>query len=190
MRTAIAIVLACAALAAAPLPIPNVEVVTHEGRRVRFYDDLIKDRVVLINFMFTTCRGICPRVTRTLLETRKLLGERVGKDVFLYSITLDPATDTPQVLKRYAESNGTGPGWTFLTGNPDNLELLRNRLGFRDPDPKVDADRTQHGAIVVFGNAKMDRWIALPAAAGAERIATALLRVIDPYTTPHLAAAR
>jgi protein SCO1/2 len=161
--------------------IPDVPVVTHEGRRARFYTDLVKDRTVVVSFLFTTCKGVCPRTAGTLLAVRKLLSERVGRDMFVYSVTLDPDTDTPEVLARYSDEVGGGNGWTFLTGRPADLEKLRKNLGFSDPDPDpvIDADRTQHGAVIVFGNDAMDRWSALPAFAGAERIAEAIRRVAD-----------
>src|SRR5690242_12017621 len=74
---------------------PNVVLETHEGREVRFYDDLLKGKIVLVNFMYSVCRGVCPSVTTNLLKVQKLLGDRVGKDVFIYSITLKPDEDTP-----------------------------------------------------------------------------------------------
>src|SRR5471030_3505022 len=82
---------------------------------VRFYDDLIKGRTVVISFMFTSCKAICPRTSANLLKVRSALGDHVGRDVFFYSLTLDPATDSPAVLNQYARKIGVGPGWTFLT---------------------------------------------------------------------------
>src|SRR5262245_46356106 len=89
---------------------PNVVLQTHDGRSVRFYDDLLKDKIVLINFMYTVCRGSCPTVTRNLLRVQKLLGGRVGRDIFMYSISIKPQEDTPERLKEYAEGNEVGPG--------------------------------------------------------------------------------
>jgi len=100
---------------------PNLLLTTQESRQVRFYDDLIKDKVVLINFMFTSCDRICPRTTQNLVSVQRLLGERVGRSIFMYSFTLDPAHDTPQVLKEYARIHHVGPGWQFLTGKPDEM---------------------------------------------------------------------
>ena len=96
----------------------NVALTTHEGRQVRFYDDLIKGKTVLLNIFYTVCtaEAICPLGTANLVAVQEILGPRVGRDVFMYSITLDPANDTPQVLKSYAKAFGVKPGWTFLTG--------------------------------------------------------------------------
>src|SRR5688500_8895652 len=90
---------------------PNVVLTTHEGKKVRFYDDLIKDKIVLINFMYVKCEGICPGTTANLAKVQKLLGKRVGKDIFMYSITLKPEEDTPEALRRYAKAYQVGPGW-------------------------------------------------------------------------------
>jgi len=142
----------------------NVVLRTHEGKEVRFYDDLIKDKIVLINMIQAACPdGSCPLITANLLRVQKLLGERIGRDIFMYSITLDPAHDSPQVLKKYAESFGVKPGWLFLTGKPGDMEALRRRLGFVDPDPIVDADPNQHTGVVRFGIESLERWGACPA---------------------------
>src|SRR5262245_27941853 len=104
---------------------PNIELHTQEGRTVHLYDDLIKDKIMIINFMYATCDKICPRIVTNLVAVQRLLGKRVGRDVFFYSFTLDPQHDTPRVLKAYAAMHGVGPGWTFLTGPPDRMEMLR-----------------------------------------------------------------
>ena len=158
--------------------LPNVVLRTHENKPVRFYDDLIRGKVVIVSFMFTTCHGICPRTNANLLKVQRALGERVGRDIFMYSLSLDPAADTPKVLGNYARTLGAKPGWTFLTGKPADLELLRRKLGFTDPDPKVDADKTQHGGLVVYGNDAAGRWSAMPALVNADRIAEAVIRVM------------
>lgn len=89
---------------------PNVTLTTHEGKKVRFYDDLLKDKIVLINFMYVKCDGTCPSTTANLLRVQKMLGGRVGRDIFMYSITLKPEEDTPEVLSRYARAYKTEPG--------------------------------------------------------------------------------
>src|SRR5258706_12629219 len=104
--------------------LPNVVLTTHEGEQVRFYDDLVKGRFVTINMMYTTCKATCPLTTANLVRVQKLLGDRVGRDLFMYSITLDPEQDTPKVLNEYAKTFGVGPGWKFLTGNADDVERL------------------------------------------------------------------
>jgi len=111
---------------------PDVPLITHEGRKIRFYNDLIQGRTVFMNFLYTVCtaEAICPLGTANLVEVQKILGPRAGRDVFLYSITLDPVNDTPQVLKSYARAFGVGPGWEFLTGEKEEIERLRRSLGY------------------------------------------------------------
>ena len=149
---------------------PNVELTTHEGRKVRFYDDLIRDKVVVINFMYAKCEGICPGITTNLVKVQRLLGERVGKDIFMYSFSLKPEQDTPEALAEYARMHKVGPGWQYLTGAPADLELLRRKLGFTDPDPLVDADKSNHIGNVRYGNEPLQRWAACPGMSKPEMI--------------------
>src|SRR5262245_21765243 len=153
---------------------PNVTLLTHEGKAVRFYDDLIKNKIVTINFMYARCEGVCPFVTTNLVQVQKLLAPRVGRDIFMYSITLKPEQDTPRALKDYARMHGAGPGWTFLTGVPEDVELLRQKLGFTDPDPVVDADTTSHIGNVRYGNEALQLWGACPGLATAKSIAKSI----------------
>jgi protein SCO1/2 len=159
---------------------PDIVVTTHEGKKVRFYEDLIKDKIVLINFMYAHCRGICVPVTANLVKVQELLGARMGRDIFIRSFSLKPKEDTPEVLRDYAASYGVGPGWTFSTGHPDDLELLRRKLGFTDPDPVRDADTTNHTGMVRFGNEALQLWAAFPGTSKAEAIATSILWVDWP----------
>ena len=137
----------------------NAELRAHDGRTVRFYDDLVKGKIVLINFMYTACGDICPGMTQNLADVQKLLGDRVGRDIFMYSFTLQPEQDTPERLKAYADIFDVKPGWLFLTGVPADIELLRRRLGFVDSDPAQDADLEQHIGIVRIGNEPLNRWV-------------------------------
>src|SRR5207237_5515676 len=103
---------------------------------------------------------------------------RVGRDMFMYSITLDPATDTPEVLKNYAKKVGAGPGWTFLTGKKETIDKLRRKLGVYDRDPVIDADITQHGGLVVYGNDAIGRWASLSGLDKTEVSARDVVRVV------------
>lgn len=134
---------------------PNVPLTTHRGERVRFFDDLIKDKVVAVNFIYTKCSDACPMETARMLEVQKLLGDRLGKDIFFYSISIDPSHDTPEVLKAYAENWKTGPGWTFLTGKEEDVTLLRKKLGVYTADTK----KKDHNLNLVIGNQKTGRWM-------------------------------
>lgn len=142
----------------------NVFLRTHEGKEVRFYDDLIQGKTVLINFMVTACGdGICPLMTANLAAVQNLLGERMGRDIFIYSITLDPEHDTPEVLKGYAQNFGAKPGWLFLTGKKEEIERLRRNLGFVDSDPLLNKEKSSHIGVIKFGIEPLERWGACPA---------------------------
>ena len=160
--------------------LPNVRLTTHEGRSVRFYDDLVKGKVVAINFMFTSCQIACPLATLSLLQVQRALGERAGRDVTFLSISLDPTHDTPEVLRAFARAQGAGPGWYFLTGPARDVEQLRRRLGVYDLDPAVDADRSQHAGLLVLGNEPTGRWKAISALSKPVRIRQAIERALLP----------
>ncbi|MBI2203716.1 MAG: SCO family protein [Candidatus Rokubacteria bacterium] len=157
---------------------PNVPLITHEGRRVRFYDDVLRDRFVVVSFMYASCAQLCPMVTANLVRVKRLLGGRVGRDVFFYSITLRPATDTPEVLRRYATAHGTGAGWWFLTGAAADIDLVRRRLGAVDRDPIADAQAARHTGMVRYGNEALERWGGCPGEASATWIARAITSIM------------
>ena len=159
----------------------NVEVKTHDGRSFRFYDDLLKGKIILVNFFFTDCDAICPLTTQNLTNVQELLGSRVGKDIFMYSISLQPERDTPERLAAYAKTYGIGPGWLLLTGKPDDIELLRHRLGFVDSDPVQDADLEQHLGTVRIANEPMHRWMMSPALLNPAAIVRAVKRAIPEH---------
>jgi protein SCO1/2 len=156
----------------------NVEVTGHDGRKYRFFDDLLKDKIVLVNFMYLDCDAVCPLATQNLAYVQDLLGPKVGQDIFMYSISLQPKLDTPERLASYAKRYGIGPGWLFLTGQPDDIELLRHRLGFVDSDPVQDADLEQHLGTVRIANVPMHRWVMQPALTNPEVIVRSVKRVI------------
>jgi protein SCO1 len=159
--------------------LPNVELVTQDGKKVRFYDDLIKDRRVVIQFMFARCKDICPIITHHLVEVQKKLKDRVGSDIFFYSIALSPEEDSPSALKAYAKAHGVGPGWTFLTGKPDDILLLRKSLGFFYDNPKEDADRNNHSGMLVVGTEPLMRWAMCQGGANPDWIATVIRTEAD-----------
>ena len=168
-----------AALSGSPNPFaerfPNLVLRTHEGKTVRFYDDLLKGKIVIINFMYAQCKGKCPGITQNLVKVQKLLGDRMGKDVWFYSLTLEPEEDSPAVLADYAKRFGTGPGWLFLTGNPEDLETLRQNLGFAWSDPELDADLNNHVGTVKMGNEPRGWWGATPGLSDPRQIARLLV---------------
>jgi protein SCO1 len=163
---------------------PDVVLRTHQGRKVRFYSDLIKDRIVTINFMYAKCEGVCVPTTANLLKVQEMLGRRVGHDIFMYSITLKPDVDTPAVLAEHARLHGCKKGWTFLTGAPDDIELLRRKLGFTSPNPAEDWDKANHVGMVRIGNEPLKLWLACPGTARPEAIAKAIHWAEGPKTRP------
>ena len=164
----------------APEHLPDVPLVTHDGRNVRFYSDLVQGRIVFINMMYSHCTNRCPPMTQNLKRVHELLGERVGKDIFMYSLSLQPEFDRPQDLRDYMRINDVrAPGWTFLTGAKADVERVRRSLGFANRDPEADADITQHTGMVRIGNEALDRWCMTPALAEPELIVGALMG-IDP----------
>jgi protein SCO1/2 len=160
----------------------NVEVKTQDGRTLRFYDDVMKGKILLINFFFTECDAICPLTTENLARVQELLGARVGNEIRMVSISLQPERDTPDRLASYARTYGAGPGWLFLTGRKDDIELLRHRLGFVDIDPVVDADPEQHLGTVRIANEPMHRWAMSPALLNPAALVRAVDRVVPRFT--------
>ncbi|MCY1504605.1 hypothetical protein D9M68_387820 [compost metagenome] len=137
---------------------PDVDLLSHDGRRLRFYDDLIEGKVVLINFIFTSCGDTCPLETARLRQVQKLLGDQVGRDIHFYSISIDPIHDTPEVLKAYAEKFQVAPGWLFLTGDYAEINALRESLGLlaQSDDP---TNLQQHNLSLIIGNQSTGQWM-------------------------------
>lgn len=150
--------------------LPNVPLLTHDGKTVRFYDDLVRGKMVVFNMMYTACSNICPPNTANLMAVHEALGARVGRDVYMYSITLQPELDDPSALQQYMKQYGIRRGWTFLTGRRKDVDLVRRRLGFFDPDPAVDADLRQHTGMLRIGHEGRDRWSMIPALAMTRQI--------------------
>ena len=153
---------------------PNVELVTQDGKAVRFFDDLIRGKVVAINFIFTGCSASCSMETARLREVQDLLSDRMGKDVFFYSISIDPLNDTPEVLRAYAAKFGTGPGWTFLTGRVKDIDLLRNKLGLYMPPLAQGGPSNDHDLSLIVGNQATGRWMKASPFENPEVLATQL----------------
>jgi protein SCO1 len=151
----------------------NNFLVTHEGEEVRFYDDLIKDKTVMINFMYVLCKneGFCPMMTYNLSKVQAMLGDRLGKDVFMYSITLDPDNDTPELLDAYAKLFKSKPGgWKFLTGTKQDIADVRQNLGFRWANPEQDKLKQEHIGVLKYGIEPLERWGTCPALTNPEAI--------------------
>jgi protein SCO1 len=158
---------------------PNVELETHDGRKVRFYDDLIRGKVVSFNMMYSICTGICPINTANLMQVQQALGTRLGRDIHMYSITLRPEFDNAAALRDYMKYYRIPQrsGWTFLTGKPNDVELVRRKLGFVGDTAEVDADINQHTGMLRVGNDRLDRWTMTPALGSHRQILRTLLEL-------------
>ncbi len=133
-------------------PWPDVKVVDQDGRQAHFYSDLVRGKRVAINFVFTTCTTICPPMGANFERLQALLGARAGADVRLLSISIDPATDTPERLKAWGARFHAGPGWTLLTGSKEELDRLLKAMGVFTPD------RASHAPILLLGDDLTGRW--------------------------------
>ena len=156
---------------------PNTVVLTHDDKKLRFYDDVVRGKIVVFNMMYSVCTGICPGNTANLRQLQQALGRQLGKSVFMYSMTLQPEFDTPKVLRDYVSSYHIQPGWTFLTGRPKEMDTIRRKLGFFNDDPRIDADLDNHTGMVRIGNEALDRWFMLPALSDAKQMARAILQL-------------
>ena len=135
----------------------NLEVIDQDGNRLRFYDDVLKDKVVAINFIFTNCQGACPLMTQNLSMVRDMLGVELGTDIHFVSISIDPVRDTPAAMKEFAETHRADQdGWRFVTGNPDNLAAIVKRLGQYTDD--VEA----HSTLLIAANVRTAHWTKIP----------------------------
>ncbi|HEV2988587.1 MAG TPA: SCO family protein [Candidatus Angelobacter sp.] len=139
-----------------PSHFPNIELITHQGKKVHFYDDLIKGKIVAIELIYTSCQYACPLETARLAQVQKKLGSRVGSDIFFYSISIDPEHDTPAVLRTYMEKYHVGPGWTFLTGKKKDIDFLSQKLGLYS-DPSINKDG--HMPYILIGNEATGQWM-------------------------------
>jgi copper(I)-binding protein/cytochrome oxidase Cu insertion factor (SCO1/SenC/PrrC family) len=134
---------------------PNTPLTTQDGERVYFFEDLIKDKVVVINFIYTHCPDICPLETAQLVRVQDIMGDRLGKDVFFYSITIDPQRDTPEVLKEYKQRFKAR--WTFLTGKKSDIIQLRRKLGLYIEE--IQDGSNNHNVNMIIGNQATGRWM-------------------------------
>jgi len=148
---------------------PDVPLTDQYGKIHRFRSDIVRDNIVCVVLFYTQCQGSCPGTTQMMKRLRESLKDDFAEEsVKFVSISLDPENDTPEDLLAYADNNGISlqddmPEWIFCTGKPEDVESIRLSLGLYDPDPIVDADRTEHAALLTFGNDEYDRWAALPA---------------------------
>lgn len=179
LAAALAALLPCSARAApAGSPwgasyFPDVPLTTHDGRQVRFYSDLVRGKHVVLSFLYTRCTRICGLATANLARVQRELGDRVGRDIHLYSVTLDPEHDTPERLRAYAAAFRARPGWTFLTGRPEDVAALRSKFGDRVP---VE----EHAPVIEIGNDSTGQWWRTSALDNPRYLATVIAGFMDP----------
>ena len=130
----------------------DVELTNQDGEKVRFYSDVLKGKTVVVNAFFTSCTSVCPPMNRNMEKIQQALGDRVGRDVFLVSITVDPEVDTPARLKDYAKKFHAGPGWVFLTGKKENLDWALYKLG------QYVENKDDHTTVFIVGNEPTGLW--------------------------------
>jgi cytochrome oxidase Cu insertion factor (SCO1/SenC/PrrC family) len=159
------------------LEIPDVEVLNQDGRKVRFYSDLIKGRVVVLSFFFTSCTFVCPAQGRALAKLQARLAGRLGKEVFIVSITKDPKTDTASNLKQWGEEFGVGPGWTLVTGEEGVMTKLLWDFSRERPGPSM------HSPIVFIGNDRTGIWTDAGGLSAPERLVEIIDRVAGPVAS-------
>jgi protein SCO1 len=133
-------------------PIPDLTLLDQDGGKIHFYSDLVKGKVVVINFVYTSCTAICPMMGKSFSGVQNLAGDRAGKDFHLISVTTDPETDTPKRLRAWGAKFGARPGWTLVTGEKSEIDqLLRALLG-------ESAGKGVHTPIVLIGNDSRGTW--------------------------------
>lgn len=130
----------------------DVELTDQDGRKLRFYSDVLKGKTVIVNAFFTTCTSVCPPMNRNMEKIQEALGDRVGKDVFLVSISVDPETDTPAVIKEYSKKFHAKPGWMFLTGKKENVDWALYKVG------QYVEDKQDHTTLIIVGNEATGLW--------------------------------
>lgn len=136
---------------------PDIVLTTQDGDKVRFYDDLVKGKNVAVNVIYTSCKDECPLETARMAEVQRLLSDRMGKDIFFLSISIDPEKDTPKVLKAYAGKFGVGPGWLFLTGRKDDIKVLTRKLGLSRTSDAFSKDG--HASSLMLGSDANGQWM-------------------------------
>ena len=151
----------------------NLPVVNQDGKALRFYDDLIKDKIVIVSFIYTSCTDICPLTTARLAQVEEKLGAAVGRDIFIISLTVDPEHDTPEKMKKFADAFGAGTGWQFVTGRPEDIRAINYKLGERSKN------LSDHRNEIVLGNDLTGDWQRDNVLGDLERVVTTI-RAMDP----------
>jgi cytochrome oxidase Cu insertion factor (SCO1/SenC/PrrC family)/cytochrome c2 len=132
---------------------PNLPVIDQNGRTLRFYDEVIKGKIVVISFIYTSCQDLCPLTTAKMAQLEDKLDGAVGRDLFFISMSVDPENDTPERMKAFADAFDVGPGWLFLTGKVADIRAINYKLGDRS-----DRNLSDHRNEIVLGNDAIGDW--------------------------------
>ena len=151
----------------------DVELINQDGEKMRFYSDVLKGKVVILNTFFTTCISVCPPMNRNLEKIQEALGDRLGKDAFIVSMSVDPVVDTPPRLKDYSRRFHARPGWIFLTGTKENVDWALYKLG------QYVETRDDHTTIIIIGNEPKGLWKKAMGLAKADELMTIVEDVIN-----------
>ncbi|MGL5030428.1 MAG: SCO family protein [Aeromonas sp.] len=157
--------------------IPNVPIVTHSGQQMMFYDDLVKNHILVMNMMYTSCSGICPLATSNLIQVHRLLTDIMPQQFIMCSLTLNPEVDDPDVLAYYVKQHQLPKSWLYLTGKPQHVMLIRKALGFFDIEPDVDNDISSHTGMLRLGNESLNRWSMMPSQANPIQIVNSIMHL-------------
>jgi len=156
----------------------DLEVITHEGKKVRFYSDMLKDKVVVVTAYYLSCAQACPLQNVVLNKLQRLLGDRFGKKVFFVSISVDPVNDKWELVKDYAKVWDAKSGWTFLTGKKENVDWVAYKMGLYVKTPE------EHDTRYILGNVKTARWVRMQPQATAEELSMRLLDLETARSKP------
>jgi protein SCO1 len=159
------------------LTIPDVAVLDEDGKEVRFYTELVKGKIVVINFIFTTCTTVCPPLGATFARLQRSINSDMAKEVNLISISVDPAVDTPERLKAWAGKFGAQPGWKLITGSRAELDKLLRALG------GYAARKEDHTPTVLIGDAERNKWTRVYGLAKPAKLAETIQQLIDSKKT-------
>lgn len=142
----------------------DVELVNQDGETMRLYSDLMDGKIVVIDSIFTTCTAVCPVLGQKMQALQEAAGDRLGDDVHLISISVDPQTDTPARLRAYGERFGAREGWYFLTGSRENVEQALAKLGY------AVEDKEAHSTVILMGNEQTGLWKKTNGLSGSESL--------------------
>jgi protein SCO1/2 len=158
---------------------PNVSLTTQDDKQVKFYDDVLHGKIVVVNFIFTNCGDVCPLDTAQLKRVQELIGDHAGRDVFMYSISVDPKNDTPKAMREFMKRYDISGGWTFLTGKAEDIDLIQRKFGLEPAGDKP----TAHSTTIILANESTGQFIKRSPYDNPQMLANLLTRQLNPNAT-------